>query len=57
MKEHKHKLSFNFPTKKKLDVEFSGIDLSSDIGLLLIKQADKNLKIRYCAIGIRLEKV
>ena len=28
------KLPFNFPTQKPLEVKFSGIDLSSDAGLL-----------------------
>ncbi len=38
-------LPFNFPTTKKLDVKFSSIDLSSDAGLLMVKQAEKNIKI------------
>ena len=38
-------LDFNFPTKKSLKVKFSGVDLSSDGGLLLVKQAEQNLKI------------
>lgn len=28
-----------------MDVKFSGLDLSSDAGLLLVKQAEKNLKV------------
>ena len=39
------KLPFNFPTQKRLEVNFSGLDLSSDAGLLLVKQAEDNLKI------------
>ena len=38
-------LPLNFATKKKLEVQFSALNLSSDAGLLLVKQADKNLKI------------
>jgi hypothetical protein len=38
-------LSLKFPTKKPLEVKFSGIDLSSDGGLLLAKQAEENLKV------------
>jgi hypothetical protein len=39
------KLPFNFFTQKRLEVNFSGLDLSSDAGLLLVKQAEDNLKI------------
>ncbi len=39
------KLPFNFPTQKPLEVKFSGLDLSSDAGLLLVKQAEENLKL------------
>jgi hypothetical protein len=39
------KLPFNFPTQKRLEVNFSGLYLSSDAGLLLVKQAEDNLKI------------
>ncbi|NQZ64959.1 MAG: transposase, partial [Crocosphaera sp.] len=39
------KLPFNFKVKKPLDVNFSGLDLSSDAGLLLVKQAEENLKV------------
>lgn len=39
------KLPFNFFTKKPLDVRFSRLDLSTDAGLLLVKQAEENLKI------------
>merc|ERR1711978_661108 len=35
----------NFKVKKPLDVNFSGLDLSSDAGLLLVKQAEENLKV------------
>jgi hypothetical protein len=38
-------LPFNFPTTKKLNVKFSSLDLSSDAGLLMVKQAEQNLKI------------
>ncbi len=38
-------LSLKFPTKKPLEVKFSGVDLSSDGGLLLVKQAQENLKV------------
>ena len=39
------KLPFNFKVKKPVDVNFSGLDLSSDAGLLLVKQAEENLKV------------
>lgn len=39
------KLSLNFYSKKTLDVKFSGLDLSSDGGLLLVKQAEANKQI------------
>ncbi len=45
MKESSEKIPFNFKTKKTLEVKFSGLDLSSDAGLLLIKQAEDNLKV------------
>ena len=45
MKEISDKLPFNFATKKPLEVKFSGLDLSTDAGLLLVKQADENLKV------------
>ena len=45
MKDFSAKLSFNFPTKKPLEVKFSGLDLSTDSGLLLVKQAEENLKV------------
>jgi hypothetical protein len=35
----------NFHTPKPLEVKFSGLDLSSDAGLLLVKQAEENLKV------------
>ncbi len=38
-------LPFNFTTTKKLDVKFSSLDLSSDAGLLMVKQAEENIKI------------
>ena len=45
MKDFSAKLHFNFATKKPLKVKFSGLDLSTDSGLLLVKQAEENLKI------------
>ena len=33
-------LPYNFFSKKPLEVKFSGLDLSSDAGLLLIRQAE-----------------
>jgi hypothetical protein len=38
-------LPLNFPTKKPLEVKFSGLNLSTDGGLLLVKQADTNLNL------------
>ncbi len=40
MKKSSEKLPFNFKAKKPLEVKFSGLDLSSDAGLLLVKQAE-----------------
>jgi hypothetical protein len=45
MKEFTANLPLNFTTQKPLDVKFSGLDLSSDAGLLLVKQAEENLKV------------
>jgi hypothetical protein len=45
MKEFAASLPFNFATQKPLDVKFSGLDLSSNAGLLLVKQAEENLKV------------
>ena len=45
MKEFSSKIPFNFATKKPLEVKFSGLDLSTDAGLLLVKQAEENLKV------------
>ena len=45
MKTSSEKLPFNFKVKKPLVVKFSGLDLSSDAGLLLVKQAEENLKV------------
>ena len=45
MKEFAANLPLNFATQKPLEVKFSGLDLSSDAGLLLVKQAEKNLKV------------
>ncbi len=35
----------DFASKKPLEVKFSGLDLSTDAGLLLVKQAEENLKV------------
>ncbi len=45
MKDFPEKLPFYFNTKRPLEVKFSGLDLSTDAGLLLLKQAEENLKI------------
>ena len=45
MKDFSDKLPFNFASKKSLEVKFSGLDLSTDAGLLLVKQAEENLKV------------
>ena len=45
MKESSEKLPFNFKTKKPLGVKFLGLDLSSDAGLLLVKQAEEKMKV------------
>jgi hypothetical protein len=38
-------LPFKLSIKKPLEVKFSGLDLSTDAGLLLVKQADTNLNL------------
>ena len=38
-------LSLDFYQKKSLEVQFSGLDLSSDSGLLLIRQGEQRKKI------------
>ena len=38
-------LPYNFYSKKPLEVKFSGLDLSSDAGLLLIRQAEQGQQI------------
>jgi len=38
-------VSVNFLTQKPLEIKFSEIDLSADAGLLLVRQAEENLKI------------
>ncbi len=38
-------LPYNFFSKKTLEVKFSGLDLSSDAGLLLVRQAEQGQKI------------
>ena len=45
MKMFSEKLPFNFKTKKPLEVKFSGLDLSTDAGLLLLKQGEENWKV------------
>jgi hypothetical protein len=45
MKEFAANLPLSFATQKPLEVNFSGLDLSSDAGLLLVKQAEENLKV------------
>lgn len=45
MKIFSEKLPFNFKTKKPLEVKFSGLDLSTDAGLLLLKQGEENWKV------------
>ncbi len=39
------KLPYNFSTPKPIDVNFSGLELSSDSGLLLVRQAEESLQI------------
>ncbi len=45
-------LTLDFSTKKPLEVKFSRLDLSSDTGLLLVRQAEEQIKIcaglAYC---------
>ena len=38
-------LPYNFFSKKTLEVQFSGLDLSSDAGLLLVRQAEQGQQI------------
>ncbi len=38
-------LPYNFFAKKALEVKFSGLDLSSDAGLLLVRQAEQGQQI------------
>ena len=38
-------LPYNFFSKKTLEVKFSGLDLSSDAGLLLVRQAEQGQEI------------
>ncbi len=38
-------LPYNFFSKKPLEVKFSGLDLSSDAGLLLVRQAEQGQQI------------
>ena len=45
MKILSEKLPFDFKTKKPLEVKFSGLDLSADAGLLLLKQGEENWKV------------
>jgi len=45
MTEFSSQLSLNFFTKKPLEAKFSRLDLSSDAGVLLVRQAEEQLKI------------
>jgi hypothetical protein len=45
MTDSPSQLSFDFFKEKPLEVKFSGMDLSSDAGLLLVRQAEEKLKI------------
>ncbi len=52
MAELSSQLTLDFSTKKPLEVKFSRLDLSSDTGLLLVRQAEEQIKIcaglAYC---------
>ena len=45
MTESYSQVPLNFFTKKHLEVKFSGLDLSSNGGLLLVRQAEEQLQI------------
>lgn len=45
MKRFSEKPPFNLKTKKPLEVNFSGLDLSTDAGLLFLKQGEKFWKV------------
>jgi hypothetical protein len=45
MTEFSSQLSLNFFTKKPLEAKFSRLDLSSDAGVILVRQAEEQLKI------------
>ena len=45
MADFSFQLPLDFYTKKPLEVKFSSLDLSSDAGLLLIRQAEEQIKI------------
>ena len=45
MADFSSELPLDFKTKKSLSVKFSRLDLSSDAGLLLIRQAEEKIKI------------
>lgn len=45
MTEFSSQISLNFFTKKPLEAKFSRLDLSSDAGVLLVRQAEEQLKI------------
>ncbi len=45
MTDFSSELPLNFYRKKHLEVNFSGLDLSSDAGLLLVRQAEEKIKI------------
>lgn len=43
MTDCKTELPIDFPSSRPLDVRFSGLDLSSDAGLMLVRQVDERL--------------
>ena len=45
MTDFSSELPLNFYREKHLEVNFSGLDLSSDAGLLLVRQAEEKIKI------------
>ncbi len=45
MAEFDSKIPLNFSTPKPLEVKFFGLDLSSDAGLLLVRQAEEKLQV------------
>ncbi len=45
MADFSFRLPLDFSPKKPLEVKFSGLDLSSDARLLLVRQAEEQIKI------------